>query len=148
MKKMIDIYVDASCYRNPGPGGVGIVVNHNGSWEERCEISIEDTTTSSKLELMAIIEAFNLIRKRKYKAREVLIHSDSQYALGIVEGVFLPKKNIELCNKLQDLACIFPEVKYKHIRGEENPADIYARKASMKAAIKLGLIFLDKANEL
>ena len=127
---MIQVFVDGSCRGNPGPGGVGIVVNRNGSIEERRAVPVEEWTTSARLEVMAVTMALELIAEKKYRAREVVIYSDSEYAIGIATGRFMPRKNFEICDALARAVASQPGVEIRHLGGAPNPADPQARAAN------------------
>lgn len=138
---MIRVYVDASNYRNPGPGGIGIVVEQNGSLIEKKSIPVKETTTNGRLELLAVIEGLKLLIKKKYTNKPIILFSDSQYALGVATKVMTPRKNFEECEQIGDLASKFKSLKMGHIAGSQNPADYFARVARDEAAEAAGLYF-------
>ncbi len=71
--KNIVIYADGACLRNPGPGGYGVVLLHNG---HRKELSGGfRLTTNNRMEIMAAIVGLRVL---KYRC-EVTIYTDSQY---------------------------------------------------------------------
>ena len=107
----LDIYTDGACRGNPGPGGWGAVLMHDG--RERELSGAEPATTNNRMELTAVIEALAAL-KRPVKAR---IYTDSQYVrLGILEWVAnwkkrgwktadrKPVKNQDLWERLDTLA--------------------------------------------
>ena len=107
----LDIYTDGACRGNPGPGGWGAVLLHNG--RERELSGADPATTNNRMELTAVIEALAAL-KRPVKAR---IYTDSQYVrLGILEWVAnwkkrgwktadrKPVKNQDLWERLEALA--------------------------------------------
>ena len=107
----LDIYTDGACRGNPGPGGWGAVLMHDG--RERELSGAEPATTNNRMELTAVIEALAAL-KRPVKAR---IYTDSQYVrLGILEWVAnwkkrgwktadrKPVKNQDLWERLDALA--------------------------------------------
>ena len=107
----LDIYTDGACRGNPGPGGWGAVLLHNG--RERELSGADPATTNNRMELTAVIEALAAL-KRPVKAR---IYTDSQYVrLGILEWVAnwkkrgwktadrKPVKNQDLWERLDALA--------------------------------------------
>ena len=53
--KMIKIYTDGSCLKNPGPGGWAAVIIKND--EERIISGSEKNTTNNQMELLATIKA-------------------------------------------------------------------------------------------
>jgi ribonuclease HI len=71
--KEVEIYTDGACSGNPGPGGWGAVLIHQG---RRKELSGgERESTNQRMELKAAIEALSSL---KYPCR-VKLYSDSAY---------------------------------------------------------------------
>ena len=71
----IDIFTDGACSGNPGPGGWGAILR-TGNHEK--ELSGGDAaTTNNRMELMAVIEALNALKK----ASAVTVHTDSRYVM-------------------------------------------------------------------
>lgn len=66
------IYTDGACRGNPGPGGWGVYCEN----DQKKLCGYEQNTTNNRMELLAIIRAFDLIDETKnvYK-----IYTDSQY---------------------------------------------------------------------
>lgn len=108
---MIDIYTDGACRGNPGPGGWGALLMHNGRVRELS--GAEAATTNNRMELLAVINALRAL-KRSVRAR---IYTDSQYVrLGITEWMpgwkargwrtadRKPVKNQDLWQQLDELA--------------------------------------------
>ena len=107
----VDIYTDGACSGNPGPGGWGALLR---SGEHEKEIfGGEPETTNNRMELMAVIQALELL-KRPVRVR---VHTDSQYVQkGISEWIHgwkkngwktaskKPVKNAELWRRLDELA--------------------------------------------
>ena len=65
------IYTDGACSGNPGPGGWGVLLRHNGVEKELS--GGEAHTTNNRMEMMAVIEAVRAIKKPCL----LKIHSDS-----------------------------------------------------------------------
>ena len=65
------IYTDGACSGNPGPGGWGALLRHNGKEKELS--GGEAHTTNNRMEMMAVIEAIRAIKKPCL----LKIHSDS-----------------------------------------------------------------------
>ena len=53
MGKVIKIYTDGACSRNPGPGGWGAIVIIDG--KERIESGFVEDTTNNRMELLACL---------------------------------------------------------------------------------------------
>ena len=72
---MIDIFTDGACSGNPGPGGWAAILR-TGRHEK--ELSGGDpATTNNRMELLAVIEALNALKK----ASSVTVHTDSRYVM-------------------------------------------------------------------
>jgi ribonuclease HI len=71
--KQVTIYTDGACMQNPGPGGYGVVLLHDG---HRKELSGGFRhTTNNRMELMAALVGLGALR---YRCR-VTLFTDSQY---------------------------------------------------------------------
>jgi ribonuclease HI len=103
------IYTDGACKGNPGPGGWGAVLEYDG--EEREIYGGERATTNNRMELTAVIEALNALKR----PCRILLHTDSQYVQkGITEWIGgwkargwrtaakEPVKNVDLWKKLDE----------------------------------------------
>src|SRR6056297_2741569 len=109
-KEEIVIYTDGACYKNPGPGGYAAII-----LDEDKEIEItgyEPDTTNNRMELRAVIEALQVVKKNK----KIILYSDSNYVVkGINEWMKSwkkrgwrtasnkPVKNLDLWKKLDKL---------------------------------------------
>ncbi|NVK55377.1 MAG: ribonuclease HI [Alteromonadaceae bacterium] len=72
-KQAVHIFTDGSCLGNPGPGGYGAILIYG---KHRKEISDGfNLTTNNRMELLATIEALNLLTK----PCQVELTTDSQY---------------------------------------------------------------------
>ena len=69
-----EIYVDGSCYPNPGPGAWAYVVYPN----YHQETAFEENTTNNRMELMAMIKALEWAVENDPQAN---IYSDSKYCV-------------------------------------------------------------------
>jgi ribonuclease HI len=71
--EVIEVFTDGACKGNPGPGGWGVLLICG---EHRRELhGGERDTTNNRMELRAVIEALNALKK----AERVRLHTDSQY---------------------------------------------------------------------
>lgn len=83
----IEIYTDGACKGNPGPGGWGAWLIAGEHEKELC--GGERNTTNNRMELRAVIEALNALKRPS----EVVLHTDSQYVQkGISEWIVGWKK--------------------------------------------------------
>jgi len=127
---MIHIYTDGACRGNPGPGGWGVYCENDH--RELRGSSVK--TTNNRMELQAVIRAFDLIEKataedgeNKYK---YTIYTDSQYVYkGIVTWRQMWKannwrnskkkvvENIDLWKELDVLVDSHPNTTYQWVKG-------------------------------
>jgi ribonuclease HI len=135
-----EIFTDGACRGNPGPGGWGVLLRHNG--HIKTLYGAEADTTNNRMELMAAIQALeNLTRPCK-----VRLTTDSQYVMkGIQEWMHnwkkrgwktaarKPVKNVDLWQRL-DAATRKHDIDWVWVRGhsghpENEQADALANKA-------------------
>ncbi len=91
----VHAYTDGASLGNPGPSGAGVVLLFR---EHRKEAAIYlGVTTNNVAELTAVLEALRLVKKRDLPVR---VHSDSSYAIGVLDGSYRPKKNRELIESI------------------------------------------------
>jgi len=85
-------YTDGACSGNPGPAGSGVVlVSPDGKMHEGLEYLGE--ATNNVAELTAILRALEWIPK---EAAAVVVYTDSQYAIGVLQKGWRAKANGEL----------------------------------------------------
>lgn len=80
----VDLFTDGACSGNPGPGGWGALLRH-GTTEKELSGG-ENPTTNNRMELMAVIEGLNALKK----PCDVTIHTDSKY---VMDGITKYMKN-------------------------------------------------------
>src|ERR687894_1209781 len=86
--EVVDIYTDGACKGNPGVGGWGALLQSGGRTREL--YGGEAATTNNRMELMAVIQALEALKRRC----RVRLHTDSQYVqLGISKWIHAWKKN-------------------------------------------------------
>lgn len=73
MEKLVEIYTDGACRGNPGAGGWGALLRYDG--HEKQLYGSEPDTTNNRMELTAVIESLNSL-KRRCKVR---VTTDSVY---------------------------------------------------------------------
>jgi ribonuclease HI len=135
-----EIFTDGACRGNPGPGGWGVLLRHNG--HEKTLYGAEPMTTNNRMELMAAIRALESL-KRPCRVRLV---TDSQYVQkGIQQWLAgwkqrgwktadrKPVKNVDLWQRL-DSAANGHDIQWHWVRGhsghpENELADALANRA-------------------
>lgn len=79
----IEIYTDGACKGNPGPGGWGVVLR-SASGQEKELFGGEPDTTNNRMELMAVIQALQALKR----PCAVALYLDSEYVRkGITEWI-------------------------------------------------------------
>jgi len=71
--KKIEIFTDGACRGNPGPGGWGVLLRHNGREKELC--GGEPATTNNRMELTAAIRALEALTE----SCQAELYTDSVY---------------------------------------------------------------------
>lgn len=135
-----EIFTDGACRGNPGPGGWGVLLRHNG--HEKTLFGAEAETTNNRMELMAAIQALESLKR----PCRVHLTTDSQYVQkGILEWMAgwkrrgwktaakKPVKNVDLWKRL-DAATNGHDIQWHWVRGhnghpENELADALANKA-------------------
>jgi ribonuclease HI len=90
-------YADGACSGNPGPAGLGLVVIDGTRRIEVSEYLGEGTNNIA--ELTAVLRALEEIDD---PTRPALIHTDSQYTIGVVQKGWKAKANVELVAELRE----------------------------------------------
>ena len=120
----VEIFTDGACSGNPGAGGWGAVLRHNGREKELA--GGEKETTNNRMELTAVIEALSALKK----PCRVTLTTDSQYVANAIEQRWVyawqaknwrkadgkPALNVDLWQKLLPLLETH-DVEFVWIRG-------------------------------
>ena len=119
----VEIFTDGACKGNPGPGGWGAWLVAGATEKEF--FGGELNTTNNRMELMAVIEALNALKR----PCEVVVHTDSQYVQkGISEWIHgwkargwktasrAPVKNVDLWQAL-DTAQARNAISWRWVKG-------------------------------
>lgn len=116
----IVIYTDGACTGNPGPAGIGVVILDG---RERREISeYLGQGTNNIAELTAIERALEAVTPQE-RARPVLVHSDSSYAIGLLSKGWKAKANADLVTRIRGLARNFGDLRFVKVRGHSGVAE-------------------------
>jgi ribonuclease HI len=92
-------YTDGACSGNPGPAGSGVVlVSPDGKMHEGLEYLGE--ATNNVAELTGILRAIEWIPP---DAASIVIHTDSQYSIGVLQKGWKAKANQELVEQTKRL---------------------------------------------
>jgi ribonuclease HI len=120
---LVEIWTDGACKGNPGRGGWGVLLRYGE--HERELFGGESATTNNRMELTAVIEALDSLKR----PCRVTLHTDSQYVqLGITEWLpnwirrgwktadRKPVKNADLWQRLQAAASRH-DVEWRWVKG-------------------------------
>jgi ribonuclease HI len=106
------IYADGSCFGNPGPAGLGVLLEWKGKVKEISRYL--GLGTNNIAELTAIEAALEAVKNRNVRIR---IHTDSQYSIGVLCEGWKVKANRELVERIQALMAGFPDLALVKVRG-------------------------------
>ncbi|MDC3957209.1 ribonuclease HI [Polyangium jinanense] len=91
-------YADGACTGNPGPAGLGVVVVDG---DRRIEISeYLGNGTNNIAELTAILRAVGAVEDT---GKPLLVRTDSQYAIGVLQKGWKAKANTDLVAEVKDV---------------------------------------------
>ncbi len=123
-------YTDGACTGNPGPAGAGfIVITPEGKMAEGFESL--GIGTNNIAELTAILRAAEAIPP---EAPEVVIHTDSKYAIGVLSMNWKAKANQALIAETKRVLATLKRVRFVYVPGHagiplNERADELAREA-------------------
>jgi ribonuclease HI len=106
------VYADGACSGNPGPAGLGIVlIDRNGRRELSAYLG---EGTNNIAELTAIMLAADAIEDKRAPVR---IHTDSQYAIGVLSKGWKAKANVALIEQVRAALEPFTDLELIYVRG-------------------------------
>jgi ribonuclease HI len=122
-------YTDGACSGNPGPAGLGVVLMHGESHRELSEYL--GTATNNVAELTAILRALEAVPQPD---ETVAVHTDSQYAIGVLQKGWKAKANQELIASIKACMRPFTKLRLVYVPGHagvplNERADVLARMA-------------------
>jgi ribonuclease HI len=113
----IHVYTDGASRGNPGPAGIGVVLQHGG---ERREISAPiGETTNNIAELMAIAAGLAAVADKRLPVK---LYTDSSYAHGVLCLDWKPKKNLELIAAVRAAMAEFRDLEIIKVPGHRGVA--------------------------
>ncbi len=115
--EMVTCQCDGGCSPNPGVGGWGWVIVPNGEYTDYGGVP---HTSSDVMELWAILECI------KYWQRDLIIETDSQYAINVIWQRYYPDANQELVYQIRRLIRD-NNIAPRKIPGAENGAHALAK---------------------
>lgn len=111
-REVLVIYADGSCFGNPGPAGIGVLLEWKGQSKEISRFLGDGTNNIA--ELTAIEAGLEAVKNRDVPVR---LHTDSQYAIGVLSEGWKAKENRPLIARVQALMAHFPDLKLVKVRG-------------------------------
>jgi len=131
--RIVHIYTDGASSGNPGPSGIGVVLQYGRQRKEISEFIGE--ATNNIAELLAIQKGLAAVKNRHLPVR---IYTDSSYAYGVLALEWKPQKNTELIAAIRRSIAAFADLKLVKVRGhhgvaENERADELATSAVRKA---------------
>lgn len=136
----VQIFTDGACSGNPGPGGWAALLRYGAT--EKTLSGGEPGTTNNRMEMMAVIEALESLKR----TCTVAIYTDSRYVMdGMTQWIHKwkasgwktaakkPVKNADLWQRLDD-AAIQHTIEWHWVKGhsghpENERVDALAREA-------------------
>lgn len=132
---MLEVYIDGSCYPNPGNGGFGTVIK-GGGLDLIVSEKVEGRVTNNYCEYSALVFALKKLIELEKNLEPITIYSDSQLIILQMTGkqkiakggMYAPLYLEALC-----LLELFEDIHFKQISREGNcEADRLAREAVNK----------------
>lgn len=115
----IVIYTDGACSGNPGPAGIGVLVERP---DQTIEISeFIGSGTNNIAELSAILRALQTLRAEDGE-RAIHLYTDSGWSLGVLIGGWKAKANLELLDQIKAELDKYPRIELLKVRGHAGHA--------------------------
>ncbi len=106
------VYADGACSGNPGPAGLGVVLQDKSG---RRELSMYiGEATNNIAELRALFEAAQVIED---PAAPVRMHTDSSYSIGVLSKGWKAKANVELVAQVKAALKRFTDLELIYVPG-------------------------------
>jgi ribonuclease HI len=131
--RIVHIYTDGASSGNPGPAGIGVVLQCGAHRKEISSYIGE--ATNNVAELLAIQRGLAAVRNPRLSVR---VYTDSSYAFGVLALNWKPKKNMDLIRTIRKHMATFDDLKLIKVRGhhgvvENERADELAASAVRQA---------------
>lgn len=132
------IYADGACSGNPGPAGLGIVLVSPGGATTLEGYEYLGSATNNVAELTAILRAAEIVPD----GAPFVVHTDSQYSIGVLTKGWKAKANQELIAKVKEALAGRKNWRLVYVPGHSGVplnerADELAREAVQRRASKL-----------
>ncbi|MBK6918342.1 MAG: ribonuclease HI [Deltaproteobacteria bacterium] len=110
----IIIYTDGACSGNPGPAGVGVLLQRPDEVLELSEFI--GSGTNNIAELTAILRGLQHLRDDEAD-RQIHLYTDSGWSLGVLVQGWKAKTNLELIAEIKEVLGKFPRLEMLKIKG-------------------------------
>jgi ribonuclease HI len=130
LTKVLRLYTDGAARGNPGPAGLGVVIEDDQGLRLRGLCRYIGTATNNQAEYLALLEGLKAIQE--WKPDRVEVYLDSKLVAEQVQGRYRVKNAglAPLHREASRLMSSFAEVDVKHVPREKNKgADALANKA-------------------
>ena len=128
--KTLRLYTDGAARGNPGPAGLGVVIEDDQGMRLRGLCRYIGVATNNRAEYLALLEGLRAVRD--WKPDHLEVYLDSNLVVEQVNGRW-KIKHVDLqplARQVQELLREFPSVTVAHVRREKNMgADALANKA-------------------
>lgn len=118
----IHVYTDGACTGNPGPMGIGVVI-----LDPSAPVAVDGATEPKRRELseylgvgtnnIAELTAIQRGLVGLPRSRQIVVYSDSAYAIGLLSQSWKAKANQELVAELRRLVREFSHVRFVKVAG-------------------------------
>ena len=110
--RVVRIFTDGASSGNPGPSGIGAVLEYGDHTKEISRYIGQATNNIAELEAIraGLLEL-------KVKDVPVRIYTDSSYAFGVLALNWKPKKNLDVIAAIRQLMAEFCDLKLVKVRG-------------------------------
>ncbi len=106
-------YTDGACLGNPGQSGLGLAID----WPDGRQLQRGEPLgrgTNNIAELTAILRVLEIVGQT---SAPVVIHTDSEYAIGVLVRNWKAKANRELIAKIKSVLAQFDRLELRKVRG-------------------------------
>jgi ribonuclease HI len=111
-EKNVIAYTDGGCIGNPGPAGLGYVITFPDGRRIQKGEPLGDATNNIA-ELKAISRVLDLVNP----SLPVVIHTDSEYSIGVLTRGWKAKANKELIGKIKKSLANFAQIEFIKVKG-------------------------------
>ena len=127
------IHTDGASSGNPGPAGIGVVMQYKGHRKEIARYI--GLATNNQAELEAIRTALAAVKNRRIP---ITIYTDSRYAWGLLTQNWKARQNQDLVQQIRNLMMKFENLRLIHIRGHAGNAENERADRLAVAAVQKG----------